>query len=119
MMKRLLSDRRGVSLAEVVVAMAMILIISGAAMSVQISSARADVAYRDKYQALSACENAAACLRFADGDDGILADALTKAGFTQSEGVFTHGNGSYTVTVKNEGGRYVVKYGDEIIYQYD
>jgi hypothetical protein len=38
--------------------MTMVLIITGAAISVQIASTRADVAFRDKYRALTGCENA-------------------------------------------------------------
>ena len=118
MMKRLLRDRRGVSIAEVVVAMTMVLIITGAAMSVQIASTRADVAYRYKYQALSACENAVACVRFAGDSAETLAEALGKAGFVTSNGVSTHKSGDYEVVVAFEEERYVVRYNGEIIYEY-
>ena len=118
MMKRLLRDRRGVSIAEVVVAMTMVLIITGAAISVQISSTRADVAYRHKYQALNACENAVSCVRFAGNSSETLAEALGKAGFVTDNGVFTHKSGDYEVVVAYEEERYVVRYDGEIIYKH-
>ena len=118
MMKRLLRDRRGVSIAEVVVAMTMVLIITGAAISVQISSTRADVAYRHKYQALNACENAVSCVRFAGDSSETLAEALGKAGFVTDHGVFTHKSDDYEVVVAFEEERYVVRYNGEIIYEY-
>ena len=118
MMKRLLRDRRGVSIAEVVVAMTMVLIITGAAISVQIASTRADVAYRHKYQALNACENAVACVRFAGNSSETLAEALGKAGFVTDNGGFTHKSGDYEVVVAFEEERYVVRYNGEIIYEY-
>ena len=81
MIKRLLRDRKGISLTEVVVAMAMVLMVTGAAISIVAASARADVSYRYKYEALTACENAADCLRYANGDntDGLLGTVLTKS----------------------------------------
>lgn len=120
MKHRLLYDRRGISIAEVVVAMAMVLIITGAAISVQIASTKADVAFRHKYNALNACENAEACLRYADGDAGVLDDALEGAGFTETrEGVeYTYTSGDYVVTVvKHEEGNYAVTYNGETIYE--
>jgi len=123
LLKRRLSDRRGISIAEGGVAMTMVLIVTGAAISVQISSARADAAYRDKYQVLNACENAVSCLRFAGGDSTKLKEVLEKAGFVEgSEGDFAFTSGDYEVVVAHEDERYVVEYGGEIIYeqiQYD
>jgi Tfp pilus assembly protein PilW len=117
MIRRLLRDRRGISIAEVVVAMTMVLIITGAAISVQIASTRADVAFRDKYRALTGCENAVECLRFADGNEELLSDALVGAGFTNDNGIFALENGSHRVTVAMEDENYVVKYNGEVIYK--
>lgn len=80
--KKLLRDRRGVSMTEVIVAMAAVLIVTGAAITVLVSSSQADTLYRDKYRALNGCENAVECIRFTK-DKQTLADALLKAGFSE------------------------------------
>ena len=81
MLKRLFRDRKGISLTEVIVAMTLVVIVTGAAITVVISSAQADVAYRFKYRALTACENAVDCLRYSQGDEKELQNALSVLGF--------------------------------------
>ena len=68
MLKRLLRDRKGISLTEVVIAMAVVLTVTGSAITLVISSIKADAGFRAKYQALTACEKAADCLRFSKGN---------------------------------------------------
>lgn len=122
MIKRLLRNRKGISIAEVIVAMSMLLIITGAAMSVQIASSRADAIYRNQYNALNACENAAECVRFANGDEELLKGTLGKAGFTEAVGAYTLTCGDrvvkVTVEAEHETEKYVVTCDDEIIYEY-
>ena len=119
--QRLIRSRRGISMVETIVAMALVLVVTGAAMSVFISSATADVKFRDKTAALSACDSAADCVRFADGDSVILAEALEKIGFKEyveaSEWRFV--SGDETVLVRLDNDKCVVKYDDKIIYEYD
>lgn len=118
--KHLLRNRKGMTLLEVVVGIAVVLIVTGAALTLMISSSRADVAYRDEYRALVACENAQECLRFANGDPERLYAALTAVGFTKDPDseIYTLENGSHTVTVTLDSDNYVVKYNDETIYEH-
>ena len=123
MIKRLLRDRKGISLTEVVIAMAMVLMVTGAAISIVAASARADLGYRYKYEALTACENAADCLRYSQGDKDILKVALEKIGFDVSgtEYTFTRTINKKTIQkiiISQNGNDYVVEYNDEIIYNY-
>lgn len=121
---KLIKNRRGISMTEVMVAMAVVVMVSGAAISVLIASVKADTAYQNKYSALVGCENAAECLRFADGfseesKEAWLGDALSKAGFTKTEdGTYMLEKGKEQVTVKkmNDSGEYVVIYNGETIY---
>lgn len=117
--KRLLRDRKGFSLMEAVVAMSVILVVAGAAITLIISSVRADATFRNQYRAMTACDNARACIRFADGDGDVLAEALIKAGFTGiNENHYLLISGEYEVEVTFEDENYVVAYNDETIYRY-
>ena len=119
MIKRLLRDRKGVSLTEVVVSMTIVLMITGAAISVMLASSKADAAFRKKYQALTACENAAECLRFSQGDEDDLKGALEKVGFDTTGTEYTYPAGDNNIVkVYYENNRYVVMYNAEIIYEY-
>lgn len=115
---KLLGNRKGISMTEVIVAMAVLVMVSGAAITVLIASVKADTAYQNKYAVLSGCENAAECLRFADGNEVLLKEALEKAGFAQTdETEFTLEKGNETVTVlKNDDESYAVVYNGEVIY---
>ena len=139
MLKRLLRDRKGVSLAEVVVAMTLVVIITGAAISVVIASIKADAAYQNKYRALTACENAAECLRFSKGVQDKLEEALDAADFkvfvgdikdafamygigepgtpTNVDG-YIFKVGDQIVTIAKSESNYVVKYKDDVVYEY-
>ena len=117
--KHLLRNRRGFSLVEAVVAMAIVVIVTGAALTLIISSTRADVALRDQYRALTACENAEDCIRFAKGDADLLDDALTEAGFVKiPEGSYTLTFGEHTVSVTLKNANYAVIHNGETIYEY-
>lgn len=115
---KLLGNRKGISMTEVIVAMAVLVMVSGAAITVLIASVKADTAYQNKYAVLSGCENAAECLRFADGNEILLKEALEKAGFAQTdETEFTLEKGNEAVTVlKNDDESYAVVYNGEVIY---
>lgn len=114
---KLLGNRKGISMTEVIVAMAVLVMVSGAAITVLIASVKADTAYQNKYAVLSGCENAAECLRFADGNESLLKEALEKAGFAQTdETEFTLEKGNETVTVLKIDESYAVVYNGEVIY---
>ena len=55
LLKRLVRDRKGISMTEVVVAMALVVIVTGAAISVLIASIQFDVKYKAQTHALNAC----------------------------------------------------------------
>lgn len=114
---KLLGNRKGISMTEVIVAMAVLVMVSGAAITVLIASVKADTAYQNKYAVLSGCENAAECLRFAVGNEILLKEALEKAGFAQTdETEFTLEKGNETVTVLKIDESYAVVYNGEVIY---
>lgn len=99
MLKRLLRDRKGISLTEVVIAMAVVLTVTGSAITLVISSIKADAGFRAKYQALTACENAADCLRFSKGNLEKLDYALNSVGFTVTDNIYSNGKNENTVKV--------------------
>ena len=92
-------SRRGISLVEVVVALAVITIISAAALSLVISSARVDANSLRSTQVMMAAENALECYRFAESKEEFAA-LLEKTGdYKGSDGVFVLTEKSYTITV--------------------
>jgi len=130
--KKLLRDRKGISIAEVMVAMAMVLIITGAAIAVVTASIQSDAKFIAKYDTLTACENAVECVRYST-DISVLETALTQTGlgFVISEDdkydgdnqyTFTYESGNDTVTVtvtydaESDFEKCVVNYNDETIY---
>jgi len=117
-LKALLKSRRGISMTEVVIAMTMVLLVTGAAITVVTASVHADVKYRHKSAALTACENAAECVRFAK-NGGDLEDALKNAGFEKEEDgdSFVIRFGEYEVAATKDGSEnYAVKLNGETIY---
>ena len=113
----LCKNRKGVSLAEVVLAMATVIIVITAAVSLLTASVSADVRLGDKAKVTEACESAAECLRFAGGDKAVLAEALAKAGFICSNGDYSVCFGDEKVAVTTDGEKYVVSYNGEVLYE--
>lgn len=92
-------SRRGISLVEVVVALTVIAIISSAALSLVISSARVDANSLRSTQVMMAAENVLECYRFAENGEEFAA-LLEKTGdYKGSGGVFVLTEKSYTITV--------------------
>ena len=128
-LKKLLRDRRGISVTEVVVAMTMVVIVTGAAISVLVASIKFDVKYEEKTSALSSCESAVECVRFADNEEMLKKTLnLIKEGFgtdtdtsEDDRYVFslTEGDTTVQVVVTSVSGidNYVVKLNDEVIYE--
>ena len=126
--KRLLQSRKGISVTEVVIAMAVVVLITGSAISVLAASVKADAKYITKSAALEGCETAVECIRFADDTD-TLKTALAKAGFdipeqgAEQENTFTLSVGDETVEVvvtadsENNTENYVVYFNGEEIYE--
>ena len=71
LLHKLLRDRRGISMTEVIVAMAMVTIVTGAAISVVMASIKFDVKYNERTAALSYCESVVDCVRFADNSENL------------------------------------------------
>lgn len=110
-----LRDRKGISMTEVVVAMAVVVIVTGAAISLLVASVRFDAKYNSQTVALNACESAVHCLRFTDDADK-LKGYLTRLGFEEVEGVYTLPN-SGTVKVENIEGVWTVTFDGDVIYE--
>ena len=129
--KKLLRDRKGISIAEVMVSMALVLIITGAAIAVVTASIQSDAKFIAKYDTLTACENAVECVRYST-DINVLKTAFKQVGFgdpeiTNADTVYTFtyksGDDDVTVIVTYGAGsnfeNSVVKYNDETIYTRD
>lgn len=121
--KAMLRKRRGISMAEVVIAMAAISIITAAAIALVMASISSDIKYNDRADALAACENASECVRYAS-DTAELSEALTKVHFVaEGTDTYTYTAGEYTVTVTVETTAepntttYVIKMDGEEIYR--
>lgn len=101
-LKALFKGKKGISLVEVVIAMAAISIITAAAISLTLASISSDAKYNSRAEALTACENASECVRYASTKDELLT-VLSKVGFTTDENsenyTYTYTSGEYTVTV--------------------
>ncbi len=127
LLKKLLRDRKGISMTEVIVAMATVVIVTGAAISVVVASVKSDLKYKEKAAALGYCQSAVECVRFAE-DTEMLGKTLDliKAGFGTAAAVdgnsvfsLTEGDSTVQVVVTSVSGtdNYVVKLNDEVIYE--
>ena len=115
--KRLLYNRSGVTLAEVVVSLALVMIVSTTAISLLISSVRADSIHLDQYRAIMGCESAERCVSFAIGDADLLRESLRRIGFEEvSDCELVLANGEYLVTVALEDENYVIRYNGNCVY---
>lgn len=105
-LKALFKGKKGISLVEVVIAMAAISIITAAAISLTLASISSDAKYNSRAEALTACENASECVRYADTKNE-LSGVLSMVSFGEPTKVedatntyqYTYTTGEYTVTV--------------------
>ena len=115
-------SRRGISLVEVVVALAVITIISAAALSLVISSARVDANSLRSTQVMIAAENSLECYRFA-GSDEEFAALLEKTGdYKKVDGAYVMTEKAYVITVNYTNTRLTFRATDgdgEEIYSYE
>lgn len=94
-------SRKGISLVEVVVALAVIAIISAAALSLVVSSAKVDANSLRTTRVMMAAENALECFRFAESDAEFKTLIAKTGNYTSSgDGVYVYTDKNYTVNVK-------------------
>lgn len=92
-------SRRGISLVEVVVALTVITIISAAALSLVISSARVDANSLRSTQVMMAAENVLECYRFAESEEEFAA-LLEKTGdYKKVDDAYVLTEKAYGITV--------------------
>lgn len=92
-------SRRGISLVEVVVALTVITIISAAALSLVISSARVDANSLRSTQVMMAAENVLECYRFAESEEEFAA-LLEKTGdYIKVDDAYVLTEKAYVITV--------------------
>ena len=92
-------SRRGISLVEVVVALAVITVISAAALSLVISSARVDANSLRSTQVTIAAENSLECYRFAESEEEFAA-LLEKTGdYKKVDDAYVLTEKAYVITV--------------------
>ena len=115
---RKLRDRKGISMTEVVVAMAVVVIVTGAAISVLVASVRFNDKYNDQTYALNACESAAQCIRYAD-DTVKLEGYLARLGFekVENESRYILSGSDTAVEVVIDGNVWSVTFDNELIYE--
>ena len=97
-----LRSRKGISVAEVAVALAVISIISGAAVSMAMHSVKVEANFVAVTQTKNSAESVLECFRFADSEE-TFAEALQKLGdyeFKSEENAYVLAGKSVTVTVK-------------------
>ena len=92
-------SRRGISLVEVIVALAVITIISTAALSLVISSARVDANSLRSTQVTIAAENSLECYRFTESEEEFAA-LLEKTGdYKKVDDAYVLTEKAYVITV--------------------
>lgn len=119
-----LRDRKGITMTEVIVAMAVVILVTGSAISLLMSSVQFDTKYNAQTADLNACESAVHCVRFTK-DPAKLDTYLKLLGFeghsvSETEVDFKLPNGNVTVKVTSEGGTIrsaVVTFGEDVIYE--
>lgn len=97
-----LRSRKGISVAEVAVALAVISIISGAAVSMAMHSVKVEANFVAVAQTQNNAESVLECFRFADSEE-VFAEALQKLGdftFNPEENAYVLQGKSVNVTVK-------------------
>ena len=95
-------SRSGISLVEVIVALAVITIISTAALSLVISSARVDANSLRSTRVMIAAENALECYRFSDSEDEFVALLRKTGDYIEADGSYVLTESSYAITVEYE-----------------
>ena len=99
-MKKVISNikknRRGFTVAEVIVALTVIIIVSGATLMLVASQANAETVAIQTIEATNIAENAIECFRYADGNKGTFLSAFKACGYETISGEGTKAS-PYTV----------------------
>ena len=115
-----LRSRKGISMTEVIVAMAVVVIVTGAAISLVVASIQFDAKYESQTAAMNAAESAAECVRFAEDPAELHKDDKTgyldRLGFEVDNGVYTYGNSVKCYYDSNKDA-WVVTFDGEIVYE--
>ena len=84
-------NRGGFSIAEVVVGLTVVVMVTIAALSVTLASVQMEAKYLNETTALCACESVVACVRFADNEADLTAalETLTELPAPQEDGAET------------------------------
>ena len=117
-MKKLLKtlrSRKGISIIEVVVAMAMVLIVSASALSLMVTSAEFDRKYDAQTQAMNVCESAVECIRFAKSAED-LDGYLARLGFEKAGEEYIL-PGDDTVKIQVDGSIWTVIFDNDKVYE--
>lgn len=116
-----LASRRGISILEVMISLALIAMVTAAAMTVAVSSIQWEAKYQDEMAALRDRESIAACVRYAESAQ-TLTPLLEKLGFdavaaTQKGSEYTYtlhkNNCIITLTVNFETNQYEITAADK------
>ena len=114
---RKLRDRKGITMTEVIVAMTVVILITGAAISLLVASVQFDETYQSQTHAMNACESAAQCVRFAD-TQAELEGYLARLGFEKvGESQYALPNSETAVKVTVTGNVWTVTLDDDVIYE--
>lgn len=110
-----LQSRRGITMTEVIISMAVVTIVTGAAISVLIASMQFDDKYQAQTRAMNACESAVSCLRFTDNEAKLDA-YLERLGFEESAGIYSLPDND-AVKVTRNGNSWTVIFDGETVYE--
>lgn len=115
-------SRRGISLVEVVVALTVIAIISAAALSLVISSARVDANSLRSTQVTIAAENSLECYRFAGSEEEFAALLERTGDYKKVDDAYVLTEKAYVITVHYTNTKLTFSAADgdgEEIYKYE
>ena len=100
---------------EVIIALALVVIVTGAAISVLVSSVRFHEKYNDQTYALNACESAISCMRFAEDTDDLFV-YLYRLGFVKTDAHrYVLSESDVSVEVVINGNVWTVSFNNELI----
>ncbi len=116
-----LRDRKGITMTEVIVAMAVVILVTGSAISLLMSSVQFDTKYNAQTNALNACESAVHCVRFTK-DPAKLDTYLKLLGFEEqpspgTERIYALPGSDTAVVVRITADGCSVTFDNDVIYE--
>ena len=116
-----LRDRKGITMTEVIVAMAVVILVTGSAISLLMSSVQFDTKYNAQTNALNACESAVHCVRFTK-DPAKLDTYLKLLGFEEqpspgTERIYALPGSDTAVVVRITADGCFVTFDNDVIYE--